>query len=54
MCAPVRMRRKDSEYWAVLTIQSWRRGRPLVPATAEDAEEEQSNAWSRINPLLWK
>ncbi|CAE7533361.1 GIP [Symbiodinium necroappetens] len=58
------MRRRDVQAYAILTIQSWRRGRPLIPAVAEDvmASEELTTidagqrdgltAWVRYHPRM--
>ncbi|CAE7025697.1 unnamed protein product [Symbiodinium sp. CCMP2456] len=35
------MRTRDMQCYVVLTIQSWRRGRPLVPAAADELAQEE-------------
>jgi len=58
------MRRRDMQAYSILTIQSWRRGRPLIPAVEEDvkASEELTTidagqrdgltAWVRYHPRM--
>lgn len=36
----VEMRTRDMQCYVILTIQSWRRGRPLVPAVADELAQE--------------
>ncbi|CAE7521407.1 unnamed protein product [Symbiodinium natans] len=57
------MRRKDMQCYAILTIQSWRRGPPLVPAAAEEVAQEDVTtidagqrdgltSWVRYHPRM--
>ena len=38
-----RMREMDRHGYVILTMQSWRRGRPFVPVSGEDAAHEEED-----------
>ena len=58
------MRRQDQQYYVILTIQSWRRGRPLLPATAAEVaagkdvttidagKRDGLTSWVRYHPAM--
>ena len=58
------MRQRDQQFYVILTIQSWRRGRPLLPATAAEVAAEQDvttidagkreglTSWVRYHPAM--
>jgi len=59
----VEMRARDMQCYVVLTIQSWRRGRPLVPAAADELAREDVTtidagrrhglaSWVRYHPRM--
>lgn len=60
--AVAEMRRRDMQCYAILTIQSWRRGRPLIPAglgeedittvTIDAGRRDGLTSWVRYDPRM--